>query len=243
MRKSIVAACATLAGAAAIAGSTAWATAHLVAKAQPSAVASIDIMKLMDKLTERSDLDIELGQQGARAQAEIKARRDRLEQRAKEAEAIVDVAERRKAQDSLALEQLELREWMMIKDSEIDRDAATRWRSLYRNIVSEAEKYAQAEGYQYVLVYDGPAKIEANPRAQQSMAQQVVDQIMRRRILYADKADDITDKLILRMNNARAAGVPSAPAGGTPAAATPAPAAPGAAAPAPSPAAGGLSPR
>jgi hypothetical protein len=44
------------------------------------------------------------------------------------------------------------------------------------------------------------------------MAQQVVDQIMRRRILFADKADDITDKLILRMNNARAAGVTSSPA-------------------------------
>jgi Skp family chaperone for outer membrane proteins len=210
MRKTLVATCAVLIGAAAIAGSTAWATVRLAA--QPSAVASVDIIKLLDKLTERSDLDIELGQQGARAQAEIKARRDRLEQRAKEAEAIVDSAERRRAQDSLALEQLELREWMIIKDSELDRDAATRWRSLYRNIVAESEKFAQSEGYQYVIVYDGPAKIDANPRAQQSMAQQVVDQIMRRRILFADKADDITDKLILRMNNARAAGVTSSPA-------------------------------
>lgn len=210
MKKQLVAACVILAGVAAIAGSTAWATVRLAA--QPSAVASVDIIKLLDKLTERSDLDIELGQQGTRAQAEIKARRDRLEQRAKETEAIVDQAERRRAQDGLALEQLELREWMIIKDSELDRDAATRWRSLYRNIVAEAEKFAQGEGYQYVIVYDGPAKIDANPRAQQSMAQQVVDQIMRRRILFADKADDITDKLILRMNNARAAGVTSSPA-------------------------------
>ena len=210
MKKQLVAACVILAGVAAIAGSTAWATVRLAA--QPSAVASVDIIKLLDKLTERSDLDIELGQQGTRAQAEIKARRDRLEQRARETESMIDQAERRGAQDGLALEQLELREWMIIKDSELDRDAATRWRSLYRNIVAEAEKFAQGEGYQYVIVYDGPAKIDANPRAQQSMAQQVVDQIMRRRILFADKADDITDKLILRMNNARAAGVTSSPA-------------------------------
>ena len=224
MKKNVLAALAALAGATVVAGSAAWATVRLAA--QPSAVASIDIIKLLDKLTERSDLDIELGQQGARAQAEIKARRERLEQRAKETEAVVDPAERRRAQDGLALEQLELREWMMIKDSELDRDAATRWRSLYRNIVAEAEKFAQGEGYQYVIVYDGPAKIDANPRSQQSMAQQVVDQIMRRRILYADKADDITDKLILRMNNARAAGVTSSPAGAPPATQSSSPSAP-----------------
>ena len=44
---------------------------------------------------------------------------------------------------------------------------------------------------------------------QKQVAQQVVEQISRRRVLYAAKGDDLTEKLILRMNNARS--TPTAP--------------------------------
>jgi hypothetical protein len=42
-----------------------------------------------------------------------------------------------------------------------------------------------------------------------SLEGQVLDQFQRRRMLYANPAYDLTDKLIVRMNNARAAGAPA----------------------------------
>jgi recombinational DNA repair protein RecT len=92
---------------------------------------------------------------------------------------------------------------------ETDREQALRWEGLYRTIVSEADKLAQSEGYQYVLVYDGTAEFQRDRRNQMPLAQQVVEQISRRRVLYAAKGDDLTEKLILRMNNARS--TPTAP--------------------------------
>jgi hypothetical protein len=43
-----------------------------------------------------------------------------------------------------------------------------------------------------------------------SLEQQVLEQLQRRRVLFASPAHDLTDKLIVRMNNARAAGTPAA---------------------------------
>ncbi len=191
-----------------VAASSAYTAVRLAAA--PSAVANVDIRRILDKIQQRGEMEIELTQMGNKFEQELKTRKEQLETRARESDAITDPIERQKLRDELALEQLQLKEWATVKQQEVDREQALRWESLYRLIVSEGDKLAQSEGYQYVLVYDGTAEFQRDRRSQASLAQQVFDQIARRRVLYASKADDLTEKLILRMNNARATpGTPS----------------------------------
>ena len=185
-----------------VAASSAYTAARFAAS--PSAVGNVDIRRILDKIQQRGEMEIELTQMGNKFEQELKSRKEQLETRARESDAITDPAERQKLRDELALEQLQLTRWETFKQQEVDRERAFRWESLYRLIVAEGDKLAQSEGYQYVLVYDGTAEFQRDRRSQAPLAQQVFDQIARRRVLYASKADDLTEKLILRMNNARA---------------------------------------
>ena len=184
-----------------VAGSAAYTVGRL--SAQPSAVANVDIRRILDKIQQRGEMEIELTQMANRFELELKTRKEQIEVRARESDAVTDPQERGSLRDGLALEQLQLKEWATTKQMETDREQALRWEGLYRTIVSEADKLAQSEGYQYVLVYDGTSDFQRDRRNQVPLAQQVVEQISRRRVLYAAKADDLTEKLILRMNNAR----------------------------------------
>jgi hypothetical protein len=53
-------------------------------------------------------------------------------------------------------------------------------------------------------VNDSLGPLNVSREIEMSQEQQVLQQIMNRRLLYAAKATDITDQLIVRMNNARA---------------------------------------
>lgn len=185
-----------------VAGSAAFTIGRL--SAQPSAVGNVDIRRIMDKIQQRGEMEIELTQMSNRFEQELKTRKEQIESRAKESDAVTDPAERQSLRDGLAFEQLQLKEWATIKQMELDGEQARRWENLYRSIVGEADKLAQSEGYQYVLVYDGTSEFQRDRRSQMPLSQQVVEQISRRRVLYAAKADDLTEKLIQRMNNSRA---------------------------------------
>lgn len=190
-----------------VAGSAAYTVGRM--SAQPSAVANVDIRRILDKIQQRGEMEIELTQMANRFEQELKTRKEQIDARARESDAITEPTERQTLRDGLALEQLQLKEWATTKQQEADREQALRWEGLYRTILAEGEKLAQAEGYQYVFVYDGTAEFQRDRRAQVSLSQQVIEQISRRRVLYAAKADDLTEKLILRMNNART--TPTAP--------------------------------
>ena len=185
-----------------VAGSAAFTIGRL--SAQPSAVGNVDIRRILDKIQLRGEMEIELTQMSNRFEQELKTRKEQIESRAKESDAVTDPAERQSLRDGLAFEQLQLKEWATIKQMELDGEQARRWENLYRSIVGEADKLAQSEGYQYVLVYDGTSEFQRDRRSQMPLSQQVVEQISRRRVLYAAKADDLTEKLIQRMNNSRA---------------------------------------
>jgi hypothetical protein len=72
------------------------------------------------------------------------------------------------------------------------------------------------------MVNDGVTEVQLQRDAKVPLEQQAQEQIVRRRILFAARSTDVTDQLVVRMNNARAA------AGGKPAdaGAAPAPGAP-----------------
>ena len=104
-----------------------------------------------------------------------------------------------------------MEQWANTKGSELDYEKSLMWRSIYRNLRSEAAKLAETEGFDYILIDDGSEDIQPNREAKMPMELQVLEGLQRRRTLYANPAYDLTDKLIVRMNNARAAGGSAAP--------------------------------
>lgn len=179
--------------------------------AAPTAVASIDIQKVLEKISARADTEVEISRLAAAMEKDVTDRGKDLEARLKATEAMTDPAQVQATRDALALENLQLREWTQLKGQELDRERALRFEALYREIRSEAQKLAQVEGYDYVLVADGGADMKRDPRSKESYFEQVQQQIARRRVLVASAKDDITDKLVLRMNNNRAAATQATP--------------------------------
>ncbi len=135
---------------------------------------------------------------------EFQTRQASLEARIKELEAITDEAESAKAREDLILMRLRFEEWGRLKQLELDREKSLRWQTLYRAVRDEAARLAEAEGYEVVLVNDSLGPLSVSREIEMSQEQQVKLQIEARRLLYAAKATDITEQLVVRMNNARA---------------------------------------
>ena len=103
-----------------------------------------------------------------------------------------------------ALEKLELEQWAGLKGSELDRENSSMWQSIYRNLREESAKLAESEGYDYIIVNDGTNDIMTNREVKVPLAQQVLEQIGRRHMIFASPSTDVSDKLIVRMNNSHA---------------------------------------
>ncbi len=170
--------------------------------ATPSAVANLDIFEVFEKLTQRADMEVEIAAKKRAFDDALRTRSQALEEQVKGLEALPPDQQLAKL-DDLNLAKLQLREWGTMEASGIDVEEALQWQNLYRSVQQEAARLATEEGYDYVLVYDGPATILRDRNSQSPQAQQVMDQVMRRRVLFGAEKDDITERLIIRMNNAR----------------------------------------
>ena len=209
---------AAAAGAAAVSASYQAAATARMAPA-PSRVATVDLVKVVERLTERSDWEVQITALGKRIQEEYSAKRKALEEMARQMETAPE-AQRAAIRDMLAFEQLQFEQWERIKKVEVDRERALMWQSMYRNIRAESQKLADAEGWDIVMVHDGVSEIQLQRDSKTPLEQQAQEQIVRRRVLYAARSTDVTDQLVVRMNNARTAAAKSGDAG----AAAPAPA-------------------
>ena len=193
----------------------------------PTRVAVIDLVKVIERLDERADWEVQIAALGKKIQEEFSARRKGLEEMAGTMEAAPE-SERMAIRDKVAFEQLQFEQWEAIKKIEVDRERALMWQSMYRNVRAECQKLAEAEGYDAILVNDGVGEIQLQRESKSPLEAQAQEQIVRRRVLYAAKSIDVTDQLVVRMNNAH--GSAARPVGSAPAAA-PAPASAPAAAP------------
>ena len=183
----------------------------------PTRVATIDLVKVIERLNERSDWEVQITNITKKVQEEFAARRKGLEELARQLESASE-AERQGLRDKLAFEQLQFEQWERIKKVEVDRERALMWQSMYRNVRAESQKLADAEGWDVVMVNDGVTEIQLQRGDKVPLEQQAQEQIVRRRILFAGKSTDITDQLVVRMNNARAAaGAKPADSGAAPA--------------------------
>jgi Skp family chaperone for outer membrane proteins len=170
--------------------------------ANPTAVAVVNVSKVFDKLNESADWQVQLKQLTESLNEEFRSRTGDLERMREELKGLTDPAQRQALIDEAALKQLRLEEWRKLKQSEVDREQALMWQSMYRAIRREADAIAKAEGYQLVLVDDSRTEVRTSREVNAPMEVQARQQIAALRVLYADTGIDITDKVIVRINNA-----------------------------------------
>jgi len=172
--------------------------------APPSAIGIVDMATVFDKLEESAEWDVKIKALEARAGEEMGRRKADLDALAKELEAMSDGAEKDAKLDSLRLKRLQAEQWAGFKELEVDRETSLKWQAVYRSVREGAKTLAEAEKYDLIVVDDSRVEIRTQ-RAQNapSLTQQAQSQISQLRVLYAGRTVDVTDKLIVQINNAR----------------------------------------
>jgi Skp family chaperone for outer membrane proteins len=170
--------------------------------AEPTPVAVVDVARVLEQIDERSEWDIRIEALRGSIQREAAKRREAMDKRLKESEQATNPEDRQKIRDEVALMQLRLEQWGALKTAEVDREESLKWRSIYRNLRRESQRVAEAEGYEMVMVDDSVGDVQTMTQSKVPLQQQVLEQITNRRILFAANTIDITDQVIVRMNNA-----------------------------------------
>lgn len=185
-------------------GSFAWGVSRPVAPSQATRVGSLNLAKVLDKLQEKSDWEAQLGALQNQMRDEADSRKKKLEAEVKQAASATDGAEQQRIAEQVVLEQLQLEQWATLKGGELDLENSLMWQSIYRHLREESAKLAESEDYDYIIVNDGTNEIMTSREAKVPLSQQVLEQIGRRHIIFASPSTDISDKLIVRMNNTHA---------------------------------------
>ena len=173
--------------------------------APPTAVAKINLTRVLDGLNQRASAEQAINEmrgamasEGEQREKEIREMQDGL------TELTGDTL--RAAEDELAMKLLQYQAWVKVSDQQLDVEASLQLRALYRSIREAVDALAEVEGYDLVVVDDSSSEFALNPQSPLSRQMQVRQQIIGRRILYGRDAIDITEELIVRMNNAWDAG-------------------------------------
>lgn len=175
---------------------------------QPTAVAVVDLQILVDGLNQRSDAMMRIERMMSDMEAERVRRVAAVTALQGQFDDIpeTDADARRAKDDQIMLEQLNYQAWMRLNADKLDIEKSISLQDLYRSIKQAIASLAAADGWDIVLVDDSPGELGINPNSQLSREAQITQQMVSRRVLYADPAVNITDQLITRMNNAYQSG-------------------------------------
>lgn len=171
--------------------------------ANPTSVAVVNVERVFDRLDESADWQIQIRQLATSVQEEARSRSGDIDRLRKELDAAPEGPDRQRLLDEVALKQLRLEEWGRLKQLEIDRERSLMWQKMYRAVREEAKKVAESEGYQLVLVDDSSAEVRTSREVNMPLEIQARQQIASLRVLYATNTIDITEKVIVRINNRR----------------------------------------
>ena len=118
---------------------------------------------------------------------------------------VVDDTRSASLQDELDLKILQRMAWLRFTQQEIDIEKSLLLENLFRSMQSAAKELAEIEGIDLVIIEDADQQFDLLPNSQLSREGQVAQQMTSRRVLYRDSAIDISEELIIRMNNDYAA--------------------------------------
>jgi len=170
--------------------------------ARPTSVGVVDLGQVLEKVNERAQWDANVRAMEDRLRTEAQERDGRIRSSQERLKDMPEGEERTLVREQVARDFLEADAWFKFKRGELDREKGLMWADLYRRIREEAERLAIAEGVELVLVNDSVAEVRTATDGNTSSEVLVLQQVTARRVLYAAREIDLTDRLVTRMNNA-----------------------------------------
>ena len=172
--------------------------------AAPTVVATVDINRVREGLTERVDAQAGLIALAQKIETENAERLGRIEELQAEITDAVDPARQEELQQELDLNLVRAAAWREYIKQQVDIEKSLLLQDLFQKITDAVAELAEVEGINLVLVSDAGRVVQTVPDAQMAREMQVRQQISTRRIVYASPSVDITEQLIIRMNNSYA---------------------------------------
>lgn len=172
--------------------------------ASPTVVATVDINRVREGLTERVDAQAGLIALAQKIESENTERLGKIEELQTEITDTVDPDQRQELQEELDLNLVRAAAWREYIKQQVDIEKSLLLQDLFQKISDAVAELAEVEGINLVLVSDAGRVVKTVSDAQVARELQVRQQISTRRIMYASSTIDITEQLIIRMNNSYA---------------------------------------
>jgi Skp family chaperone for outer membrane proteins len=176
---------------------------------RPSVVVTVDLAKVVDNLDQRGQASASLNAIGEKYKAQEENYRTRVKEMEDTIEPLLDLPEtpeRRAMQEDLVALSFEFQAWVRFAADKMDVERSLLMRDLYRSVKAAVKTMAEAEGFDIVIVDDSQGELLTSDEARVSREAQVRQQIAARRVLYTAPSVDVTEQLIVRMNNEFKAG-------------------------------------
>lgn len=180
-----------LAGAGLLALSTRQATGVMMAS---STIAGVDVVRVFNEYERQRDLTSQMEQIQGTLDAENTARRQRIEalQTAMSTMQPTDPTYESRREELLRM-QIDYKNWVDLKQAQMGREVS-RWSGrVYEEIIAAVQQVAQQSGIDVVLYKDEFIPQVDSPEAMR-------EQIRRRKVLYCSSNADLTDKVLIKLN-------------------------------------------
>ena len=165
-------------------------------RAEPTAVAVVDVQQVFDTLTENTQIRADMQSRAESFQQQAEQKRSEIEQLRQRLKALSPGTEAYKqTEEQLQKAVLEHQVWTRFEQRKLQVEYGLQMEKLYRRMLDTIGKVSNETGYDLVLYKEQPPQFEGND------PQQMRSQIAIRKVLYASDQVDITDQVVQRMNN------------------------------------------
>ncbi|MHC4082721.1 MAG: OmpH family outer membrane protein [Planctomycetota bacterium] len=168
----------------------------------PPIIATVRIEPLFDGLHQRAEVKTEISALEEKILAEQGRRQEIINEKEIELEDLVAANRREEVTDQIALERMKLQFWFKEARMELEVEKALRLQELYKSVKKAIADLAEAEGYDIVVLDDSSDELPFDRESRMPAQLQILQQIATRKLLYLNPATDVTEDLIVRMNNA-----------------------------------------
>ena len=172
-----------------------------MAPAAPPVVAVVRIEPLFDGLEQTADAAAAVERLVADLEAEKKLRVEATAALEEQYGDAVDAKQREEFVDRIALETLKNESWYQTARQRLEIDKAVYLQNLYKTIVEAIDTLALTEGYDLVILDDSGDALPFKRNSRVVPQEQVRQQLILRKVLFVNPTLDITEDLIMRMNN------------------------------------------
>lgn len=169
---------------------------------QPTAVVTVSLSLVLEKLDQRADAEANLNSIIDSMKTESQRRGDALKKMKAELDATPESEGKEQLRDKYVLEVLQNEASNRFMADRADIESSIMLQDLYRSIKAAVAQLASSAKYDVVLVDDSQGELQVTNDSKTPREMQVRQQIAGRRMLYTNPMIDITDDLIVRMNNA-----------------------------------------